>query len=731
MSVHPLPPNPCLVAILLVVRSSSDPSIIFHYPPKPGEDNSRFKDLLKDNAVEDESSSSSSGEDSHESSAEVPNLRQENEAENKKDSPPDGDAFGSASPEKKGMIDLEQKWNDLFGYRSAILAKLLTPAATGHKKRFEVGLEDKVMLGRPVFAKSDGTWKKAKKVKKVGRSSSKSYATAEKAEKNREDIRNTKKKYLRIEDNGHSETSGPEISAESPSDAHERTGKRKSPDLVLTDQSEKEVDPKKVTKTSNAKVISHVAKKPLVMFHVVYVLQPPPLEYHIRVGEMYENIGKKFSKALKWEQSRSNYVANEAALISSVTKANERMGSDKQPLETLYHELLRQSSLAKAISTLYNSISSLRIAHLSLTPSLSLSLQIPIAKSISTLPTPLSPQLAGLWLTTAHSMPTDDHAQTANTQLGSHFTLLLLSDLQSILSDVSATSSPITNALTHYLRVTTPTKSFYQISQSSGIPLPDIQFLASHLIYWRRARAIPPLHQRDTYIVSPNADMRKLSSAASIFAKAFSALPSLPTILSALSSRLRPYSSLIPSKDHKEAYMEILAWLMRGGWVTQLRTFAWVRVPSHIIEIVEKQNASNGSNKSPTTSTTDESGNISSSHLYVPQTHSRTASPTSPSSSTHTTIPIPQSIPHHSPVIIPNPSLASVLPSRHLLAISKHILERQGTDSQSAWGKCVQYFDGRHALETIPVREGWKRKKAKELLDGWVELGVLVRGRHW
>jgi hypothetical protein len=43
----------------------------------------------------------------------------------------------------------------------------------------------------------------------------------------------------------------------------------------------------------------------------------------------------------------------------------------------------------------------------------------------------------------------------------------------------------------------------------------------------------------------------------------------------------------------------------------------------------------------------------------------------------------------------------------------------------------VRYFDGKHAIETIPVREGWKRKRVVALLTGWEELGVLVRGRHW
>lgn len=394
----------------------------------------------------------------------------------------------------------------------------------------------------------------------------------------------------------------------------------------------------------------------------------------------------------------------------------------------MYQQILLQSSLAKAISTLFNSISNSKIAHIHLTPTLSLSLQIPIATSTSILPSPIAPQLPGLWLTTANSLPTDDEVNTTTSQLASHFTLLLLSDLSNILSDVNAaTTSPLSGPLAHYLHASKPTKSFLQISQTSGIALPDIQFLASHLIYWRRARAIPPLHQRDTYIVSPNADMQKLVTAKSSFARLFPTLPSLPKILNMLSFTPRPYSALIPTKNHKEAYLEILAWLLRHGWVTQLRTFAWIKVPSHVKEIVATQ-----PEPAPSQAATvqEDASAVSAANLKSPLPNQ--FSPPSPTSSTHsnrTTFPYLSSPP--TPSLIPDPRHASALPSRYLAAISAYVLEQQGKDTRCAWDRCVGYFDGRHAVEVIAVREGWKRKRVDELMAGWERLGILIRDRHW
>ena len=340
--------------------------------------------------------------------------------------------------------------------------------------------------------------------------------------------------------------------------------------------------------------------------------------------------------------------------------------------------------------------------------------------------------MPGLWLTTATAFPDDDDVNMTNSQLASRFTLLPLADTSVILSDVADTDSPLNGPLSRYLQFSKPTKSFLQISQKSGIPLTDIQFMASHLIYWRRARAIPPLHQRDTYIVSPNADMSRLVSASAKFAKGFPALPPLPKLLSILSTP-RPYSTLIPSKDHKEAFMGMLAWLLRDGWITQLRTFVWIRVPSQIKAAVESQGGGERSMDSSLELPEEQkgSGKDASQPLSVPLP----PSPTSSTISTHTTIAF-----HYSEAVAPSSQLPSLLSrprhatgvsSRHLSAISAYILKIHGIESRETWNRCVPYFDGRHAIETIAVQEGWKRKRVADMIAGWVKEGLLVQAKHW
>lgn len=128
---------------------------------------------------------------------------------------------------------------------------------------------------------------------------------------------------------------------------------------------------------------------------------------------------------------------------------------------------------------------------------------------------------------------------------------------------------------------------FYQVGQSNILSLPQVRKYAQHFIFWRRAIAIPPLHMRDVYILSPNCDTRLLPQASAQWQKAFPLAPPLTNFLAELSFAPRPYKSFCPGKPHRPTYFLMLAWLMRGGWVTQLCSFAYVVVWPEIMYEVD------------------------------------------------------------------------------------------------------------------------------------------------
>ena len=328
MASYPLPPNPCLVAILLLVRPTSEPRIIFHYPPKPGEDNSHFKDMFKESPIDDDSSSSSSENESQDSSAEASKPTEQKGESITGKSTPEVDEIGSVSPEKSdGLKGVKTKlqWNDLFGYQSSVLSKVLLPVVSGHKKRFEVGLNDMVFLGRPIFARPDGTWKKPKKLR---RASSKINVTAEKVKDIQEQTSITKVETYDYA-NRNSGASDLDTGTESQHDSHRDDETLKNEEAIEEGEPVEQISNTTNDKISKSDVLlpKKEKQKLLAMFHLVFVLRPPALEYHLRVKEMYDHVIKKISKAMKWEQTRSAYVAREAAVIMSLTKHMDKSNS--------------------------------------------------------------------------------------------------------------------------------------------------------------------------------------------------------------------------------------------------------------------------------------------------------------------------------------------------------------------------------------------------------------------
>jgi hypothetical protein len=650
-------------------------------------------------------------------------------------------------------------WESLLGVPGSVWEKLLSPSRSWHKRRFEVGINDLALIGWPVFVREDGAWRKQ---------------------------RRKKKKKARADWDG-GELGHNETAEDGPKDEQFVT----SPDLGASIASIAEsltspTDSKRGSTSGRPgrsdEFLDSEDKDHMTMFNVVFVVDPPLLEYSMRVKEIYENIIKKFAKALKWEQARTDYVWRESQHILQMRR---RARETKTSTHNLYSELISQSSLARAIYTVYSSISVSKIASVSLSPDVSISLQIPPLTSTPCLAGPMDKSYPGLWLTTADSAtPVDEPGADENNAphqvLAKHFALLLLDSEAAIIKDVEASGGALAPALAHYIRCSKPTKSFAQISVSSGIPLSHIQMLSSHLVYWRRARAIPPIHQRDTYIVSPNCDLSKLEIATIAYQTAFPTYPSLPKMLSTLSGTPRPYSNFIPSKDHKEIYFTILAWLLRGGWVTQLRTFARIKVSPEIKiavemalrkEEVDRYLAKGNSNSISTEEDSDyddeNDGANSSSSSSLASHGSGEETPMPSRLDPHARLRFSHKLLDRSTALrlssfILSPHRASPLESRWLDEIVRRFPDNPQTDQggenvspdiapndiqalhKKYWPVFLKYFNGYDALEKIPVRENLKRKLVWQVLMrlglatgplGSMDLDareqVLVSVRHW
>lgn len=690
-------PDPCLTAILLVcqTRSGSGPQLVFHWPPDPfgqaaGSQSDRSDTDGLDHADTDSDSdwSSSDGDNINDFAGLRERLGEFSTSSRQSDWTNDElDHSGQARSKTKTILGLDEDG----------LVSLLAPDRTWNKRKFELSINDLTFVGRPIFAKQSGSWRRPA----AARTARQRSTSPDAQPSSDDDIA----KFASDED------------------------------------------------TEDTEAVKSDTKSELVMFHIVFVMSPPPLDHAHRIKEMYDNVVKKLSRALKWVQVRHDYVKLEAENIRVQQKRASKTSDTLSDAENAV-----SSPLAKAIVTVFKAISASKIASVTLLPGVSISLQIPPVTSTAYLPSLTEPPLPpGLWLTTAtEAAPNDDasnkHSVSSSTlQLAKSYTLLLKSPPQRIAKDAQLAGGPLASHLPKFVAALRPTKSFHKLSNAAQISLADVQLLARHLIYWRRAIAIPPLHQRDTYIVSPIADFRKLREACSTYQAQFPApLPSLPKMLADLSDIPRPFGSLIPSQDHKDDYMLALAWLLRNGWVTQLRTFAYVRITSDIKQQArERERDSRTSVSQSFNSNSESSGNKVNGTEYParPSFVSRQSSDGRNSMRGSKTSDRVTSV-------IKSPPRASQEESRWLKYLHEamltdpdlfaHLNEDERYELHHYWPILNKYFDGSTALESVPVREDLKRKMVWTLyarlglrFDGKVEDAegvdqrILLTVRHW
>lgn len=327
MTSQLLPPNPCLVAILLIVNYHHQPRLLFHYPPKPGEDNSHFATYLKSDLTDDETTTSSDEDSSSSANDHSSKSGNGEKRQSKVALDVDVEEAGSASPENIEALVSSQRqprWDDIFGYAAVNLAKLLCPAPSAHKRRFEMSLNEKAFIGWPVFSK-DGHWQRRKRKKKPKAGDQVSEEKVQSVQNERSIL--TGKSALQLDEELDA-TSGQDTDIDGQHISH---GEAET--LLGQKNANPQSDqfPEEVFKPKRAKE-EQLSKDNLKMFHVVFVLDPPPLEYRLRTKEMYDYVIKKFSRALRWEQARSNYVSKEASAISSAGKGHHKASGEIQRL---------------------------------------------------------------------------------------------------------------------------------------------------------------------------------------------------------------------------------------------------------------------------------------------------------------------------------------------------------------------------------------------------------------
>lgn len=475
-------------------------------------------------------------------------------------------------------------WETVLGFDANFLSELLVPSRFLCNTRFELTVDDMAFLGSPVHVLPDGKWRRHRKKNDTRlrsmHSTLQEHSTVSNldaslatltlgTEKNTgvdahheddiDDYADDEYEPRQNMDNGHFDPDGDFF---------------KDSDNNLSDT---EVRPKSSAQEDKQQEYTD-PRSDMRMFHVVFVMNPPVVEYMHHIEEMYYYILSQFANSLRYEQERSNFVWNE---VTKILQVRDKASQEGYSATELWDEISEVSSLAVAVSQLYNAVSLSEIANLTINNRMR-AFQIPIKTHFETLPEQTEQIFTGTYLSSPLSLEgRQDQASMVN------LAVLLLEDPEAIIRDIRVgTDEP----LAVLIRSLSPNVSINQLAVMNRVDPATILDLTSNLIYWRRARTICPISHRNIYIVSPLSPMGNLYHFATLFSAKFPALPSLPKILSMLSTdKPRPYHRMIPSRDHRQIYLEALAWLLRYGFVTQLRTYLWLKITRRIKILVKNE----------------------------------------------------------------------------------------------------------------------------------------------
>ncbi|KAG0375409.1 Nitrogen permease regulator 3 [Mortierella sp. AD032] len=382
--------------------------------------------------------------------------------------------------------------------------------------------------------------------------------------------------------------------------------------------------PIQISQGSVSGALSHTVSTPsshfqqMSFFHVVFVLKPQELQLNSVADQVYKNIACKLTAALRYEELNSQYVSQEATKILGIREEAAQAGLS---LEQFHAQVLSISSLARAVRSIYDCASTDKVCHIVLNDSIDVSLQIPhlaplprtsgyvtrriqntlhgdsptattsannmynsnnITGSQQALMTPLTTQYGGIggmgYMMDDYEIGIAYEYENFPVLLPYH-TLLLLEDPEEILKDIPLDANP---TLVKLVQILVPYQCLDELQYILDCSMAQIYRLASHLIYWRKAKLIDQIRVNNVYVVAPQAGLTE--SLVIDFSQHFPTL-SLPNILHELSTP-KAYKAHISGagkdKEVQTVYLEMLTYLLRKDLVVQLHTYILIMVPEYI-----------------------------------------------------------------------------------------------------------------------------------------------------
>lgn len=769
-------PNPSLVGILLVVSTHNGPQIVYHYPPElskqellrfnqdeeaPIDDDFDDEDYEEVGALNKELGDMSSGDQ-----ISLPLLRMSGLSSRRSEvaSFRHGRTNSTISENKRLNSETTKPIkSQILGFEPEVIAEMLSPPREMCNCRFDLLLESMVFSGLPIHVLPDGSWKSHKSnSRRAGPKSESGHVSGH------------------VSGNVSGVSANGNVSGNASTNLSALAGPGSFPPMSEDD----------VNKETEMTATPTTSRRPMSMFHLVFIMNPPKIERSYRTDEMFYYVILKLLFVLRYEQHKRGYVWEQVKMISRLKEEYFALATDERN-ESLSDYLLAGLLLCKLMSQCYTSLVSSRIARLIINNKLH-SFQIPLKMEFNSLPEVSTPYVPGSYLssttsiigesgliamgeTTRYSgsslldqfirnknndddqdddLDEDEYLTSSDELL--HLGLLLWDDPDSIIEDMKAKKNSPISTFIHMIRPTESLLKMFsrlelQYHGKMDLTIANIRDLALHLVHWRKARMILPLNMRGIYIVSPMAPIGSRFQRDIVrFNQHFPTIPSLPLFLKSLSTRSkkpRQFASIVPSKDHREIYLLALAWLVRYGYATQLHTYIWLKVSRKIkMKVEEELEAELGSvltkekeYNAPQSGNTDNKLTTSVDNSSKQASSKDTSNPGNSKNiedeigKLQKRFELSQSVPDilledDSDTILVDPGRATSLERRWINEIIHKECELS-PELTAVFYKLLKYMNGRNLLEILLLKEDITRAELRKLLLS-IESHV-ISVRHW
>lgn len=273
------------------------------------------------------------------------------------------------------------------------------------------------------------------------------------------------------------------------------------------------------------------------------------------IVKCYYDLSKRLGVALRHEEKRCEYITQET---KTMVTAHDEVGAHGEHHESPFDLILKRSSLARDLRTVYEDLCNTGQVHLKVNKWIEVSFCLPQkVHQFHNKDFLIEPEMI------------DKCLQSLRPYHG----LLLLVEGVELLAGLSPDASP---ALTRLIHVYSPLRSLQCLAADADLVLSQVFQLAGHLVYWAKATIIYPLCESNVYVVSPDAPTYIGSPLVERFSEQFQGHHLLQVLSdfslpSSLSQRVNPLHN---PQQHSQL-VRMIVWMLQHRLLLQLHTYVY------------------------------------------------------------------------------------------------------------------------------------------------------------